>query len=440
MTEPLNYQFGSKTVLEFQQLQEGGYLNLEPGFQRKSVWTLADRRKLIESVFEGYPVPSIFLYKREDNGRPVYDVLDGKQRLETLFMFGRTRPFGRNGFDVRYRFPHDDETLKYDWTRLSKRGRAADFLGYKLQTVEVSGDLSDIITLFVRINSTGRALTSGEKRHAKFYNSEFLRHAEKLCRKHRKRLMADQIISDQQIARMKDVELVSELLAALATGQPLHSKAAVDKAIGNQSLHGQTLKRVIAEFTSVLGVARKMFPELRSTRFRNSSEFYSLFLVVADLRRAGLILSDRKRNRTAQEILKVFSNEVDEARSRQRHAKGVPAGKQLYVDYLLATQRGTDNLGQRTRRAQIIRGLLTGLFEKKDAKRIFSVEQRRMLWNSEEKRKCSQCDEPLDWTNFQVDHLRPHSRGGRTDLKNAGLICKRCNASKGARKRSRRAV
>ncbi|MEX0613195.1 MAG: DUF262 domain-containing protein, partial [Pirellulales bacterium] len=38
-----------------------GHLNLEPGFQRKSVWTLRDRRKFIESVLEQFPVPSIFL-------------------------------------------------------------------------------------------------------------------------------------------------------------------------------------------------------------------------------------------------------------------------------------------------------------------------------------------------------------------------------------------
>ena len=57
-------EFGSKTILELRNLQTEGHLSLEPGFQRKSVWTMADRRKLIESVLEGYPVPSIFLYRR----------------------------------------------------------------------------------------------------------------------------------------------------------------------------------------------------------------------------------------------------------------------------------------------------------------------------------------------------------------------------------------
>ena len=105
MSEPLRYEYGDKTVLELRSLQENGHLNLEPGFQRKSVWTDSDRRKLIGSILDGYPVPSIFLYHRDDDqGMPVYDVVDGKQRLETIFMYTRTRGFMKQGFPVRHRF------------------------------------------------------------------------------------------------------------------------------------------------------------------------------------------------------------------------------------------------------------------------------------------------------------------------------------------------
>ncbi|MCP5116146.1 MAG: DUF262 domain-containing protein [bacterium] len=60
MTESLQYEYDSKTILEIQGLWEHGYLNLEPGFQRQSVWSKSDRKKLIESLLEGYPIPSIF--------------------------------------------------------------------------------------------------------------------------------------------------------------------------------------------------------------------------------------------------------------------------------------------------------------------------------------------------------------------------------------------
>jgi hypothetical protein len=60
-----------------------GNLNLDPGFQRQSVWNERDRAKLIESILRNYPLPAIFLYKRQEDGVLVYDVIDGKQRLES---------------------------------------------------------------------------------------------------------------------------------------------------------------------------------------------------------------------------------------------------------------------------------------------------------------------------------------------------------------------
>ena len=77
----ISYTHQPRTVDDLVSLYEKDQLNLEPGFQRQSVWTEKDRRKLIDSVLRGYPLPAIFLYRREDDGRIVYDV------------FGK-RPFG----------------------------------------------------------------------------------------------------------------------------------------------------------------------------------------------------------------------------------------------------------------------------------------------------------------------------------------------------------
>ncbi|MFN6023515.1 MAG: DUF262 domain-containing protein [Planctomyces sp.] len=143
--------------------QEQGGLNLSPGFQRKSVWTLRDRRKLICSILDGYPIPSIFLYRREEDGRQISDVIDGKQRLETIFMYTQVRPFRRNGFDVKYEFADVESDVDsagaWTWKDLQRSGRTAQFLSYEIQVVEVTGDVGDIMDIFVRLNSTGKALT-----------------------------------------------------------------------------------------------------------------------------------------------------------------------------------------------------------------------------------------------------------------------------------------
>lgn len=434
MSSKINYAYDTKTILELSSLQANGHLNLEPGFQRKSVWTISDRRRFIESVLEGLPVPSIFLYRRDDNGIPIYDVLDGKQRLETIFMFSKVKPFKTKGFEVRFKFDDDDEPCWYDWRALNRYCLTSDFLTFKLQVAEVSGAFSEIQDLFVRINSTGKPLTSSERRHAKFYKSPFLKEAKRLARQHQKYFLEKQIMSPTGVDRMKDVELVSELIASLLHGGPINKKQAVDRAVGNGRVPARDLQRAVQEFSATLHVMKRMFPDLTVTRFRNIAEFYTLFLVVWEMQQRKLVLSERKRNQAAMELLRSFSNGVDEVRERQRTARGAKAEQQLYADYLMLVQQSTDALEPRKRRMDIIRGLLGGLFESKDDQRIFSVEQRRLLWNSDDKKRCGTCGELLDWTNFQVDHVKPHSLGGKTTLRNAALLCASCNASKGARR------
>lgn len=437
MSEPLRYEYGDKTILELQNLQEHGHMNLEPGFQRKSVWTERDRRKLIESVLEGYPIPSIFLYRREEDGIPVYDVIDGKQRLESIFMFTQTRGFKHSGFQVRFRFDGEEGTDWYGWRDLRHTERQSRVLTYKIQTVEVSGDFGDIVDLFVRINSTGKALTSSEVRHARYFRTDFLKQAERMARRTRAFLSRHQIIKASQVSRMKDVELICELIASIANEGPIDRKAAVDRAVGG-AVNQATLRRITREYQTVIRVIGRIFPNLRSTRFRNIAEFYSLFMVVWHLWKQRAILTDRRRNRLASEILTRFSNEVDAVREAQKRARGIKPQQRAYTAYLLSVQQSTDKLTQRKQRADTLNALLASLFRKKDEQRLFSPEQRRILWNSEEKKSCRECGSVLSWVNFQVDHVRAYSKGGRTNLRNAALTCRPCNASKGARRRARK--
>lgn len=432
MSEPVTFYLTDKTITDLINLQEKRQLNLNPSFQRDSVWKALHRRRFIQTILDGYPVPSIFLYL-DDAG--TYHVLDGKQRLETIFKFAKIKGVRREDFAVKYRLDGEDDVRWLDWRALGKAGRAAAFRSYRMQVVEVRGELSDIVELFVRINSTGTALTRAEVRNAKFYKKDFMRQARKLAGKFRRYFEESRIISPAQVIRMKDIELVSELLASLASGGLINKKAAVDRAIEGDGVNGNTMKRIVREFTSTMNLVRKMFANLYATRFRNLSEFYSLFMVVQELQQQKLILGDTKRNRIAQGLLQEFSNGVDDVRERQKKMKGARPDEMLYTRYLLSVQQGTDALSQRKIRAEILHGLFAGLFERKDEQRTFSPEQRRLLWNSEDEQYCKnkKCRAKLRWGDFHVDHKKAHSRGGKTSLDNAQLLCPKCNTSKGAR-------
>ena len=136
-------------------------------------------------------------------------------------------------------------------------------------------------------------------------------------------------------------------------------------------------------------------------------------------------------------MLTVFSNRVDELREKQKKAQDIGAGQDLYRQYMLTVLQGTDEVNQRRLRESILRGLLESLFLKKDAQRGFSEAQRRILWNTSADRRCPnpnknpKCTKRLTWEDFTIDHIDPYSKGGRSRLENAAIMCRSCNSSKG---------
>ena len=80
-----------KDVNWFLDLYQNGQLDLDPSYQRRSVWTLKDRKFFLDTIFRNYPCPAVFMHKEmnEEAGRLIYHVVDGKQRLETLIRFAK---------------------------------------------------------------------------------------------------------------------------------------------------------------------------------------------------------------------------------------------------------------------------------------------------------------------------------------------------------------
>lgn len=72
------------SIYELYRKYNKGQLILEVDFQRSRVWTNKQKCELIESILMGLPLP-IFYLKQMDNA--TYVIVDGKQRLSTLFEF-----------------------------------------------------------------------------------------------------------------------------------------------------------------------------------------------------------------------------------------------------------------------------------------------------------------------------------------------------------------
>jgi hypothetical protein len=183
-----------------------GQLDLEPPYQRRSVWSSRDKRFFIDTVLNDYPTPPIFLYKTlNEQGTPTYHVVDGKQRLQTIIDFTKGK--------VRIPDNFSDVALqKKNWNDLPLDKREL-FWNYSL-SVEMLPDVSDsfVRNIFDRINRNSRKLTPQEMRHAK-YDGWFITTAE--AEAERPEWKDFGLATAARLKRMADVQFVSELLGVV---------------------------------------------------------------------------------------------------------------------------------------------------------------------------------------------------------------------------------
>src|SRR5207237_957325 len=148
------------------------------------------------------------------------------------------------------------------------------------------------------------------KRHAKFFKTPFLKEANRIAKRQHDYLVPSRILSAGQVSRMKDVELVGELMASIYQGGPINKKSALDAIIAGSSYDGRSHNRVKTDTTHTFGVVKRVFPLLPQTRFANAADFYSIYMLLWQLDHDGKVLNDPRRNRQAEKLLIELSRGV----------------------------------------------------------------------------------------------------------------------------------
>ncbi|MCI4237102.1 DUF262 domain-containing protein [Dickeya dianthicola] len=147
-------------------------------YQRKLVWTLIEKQKLVDSILKKYPVPAILIAERE--GTPgTYEIIDGLQRLHAIMSFIETSyaTLDNNIFNLQF-FPtaktRADEGFfnpRIQDEMISPRD-VGTFLDYPLAlSVMRNATESEVNDVFDRINSYGHRLSDQERRQSGVENS-----------------------------------------------------------------------------------------------------------------------------------------------------------------------------------------------------------------------------------------------------------------------------
>ncbi len=151
-----------------------GKLVLEPDFQRHYVWDTQRATRFVESVLLGLPTPPIFLGENPDG---TLDVVDGHQRLQTIFRFMKPLLQGPSGdkwpsvsqqfVPLRLRGCEVlDELNGRDVTALSNQDRQR-LWNYEIDVIHLGKDAHPDMkyVLFARLNQGAMALNAQEIRN-----------------------------------------------------------------------------------------------------------------------------------------------------------------------------------------------------------------------------------------------------------------------------------
>jgi hypothetical protein len=268
--------FDSRTysINDFVEWNATKTLELNPKFQRRSVWTEKAKSFLIDTILSGKPIPKVFIRQKINvtTKTSVREVVDGQQRLRTILSFVN------DGFVVSKRQNHDFGGIYFSQLPVEMQ---AQILSY-----EVSVDLlinlpdSEVLDIFSRLNSYAVVLNEQEKINADHF-SNFKVLADKIGHKYFDFWTDQDILTSKQVMRMLEVNLVADLLIARLEG--IKSKKQIKKYYDQYEKQFEfEVDGLEGHFDTVVNAISAVYPEgLSDTEFRRPHLFYSLFTMVS---------------------------------------------------------------------------------------------------------------------------------------------------------------
>lgn len=327
-------------VTWFLDLHRNDRLDLDPPYQRKSVWNLKDKRYFLDSVLNDYPCPPIFLHRElDDNGTATYHVVDGKQRLQAII------GFTNNEFTLDKDFGNTDLNGKsWDEIPTEYKRKLWDYV----LSIEYINDINDTATvneIFDRVNRNQKKLDPQELRHAK-YSGWFATRAENETNEAFWKAMG--IVTTARARRMKDIQFVSELLLVVIEGdirgfsqEVLDAKYAAydDPETGVFEFSKEDFESSLHDTKEILELFEKTNAAV-TKHAKSFSHFYTLWSCVA------LNLDAIKGNeRSIAEKYDTFMTEVKDASKDETGSHEKPV-----LDYVNNSVGASTDLKQRTQR------------------------------------------------------------------------------------------
>jgi hypothetical protein len=438
-----------------------GNLFLSPEeYQRENAWGFSQKQLLIDTIFKGLDIPKFYLWKidmrvladgypeseakqlykkilekkRIENDDPdpyVFEVVDGQQRIRTILEFMGVKAPG----DAYFRGTWHEMFPTLNDTPIAK-GKFYNQLNAEQQikfdesclTIMVleSAKIDEIRDMFLRLQN-GTPLNAQQKRDA--MGSSIGRVAHDLIDLDffKRSVYFENTFSTHNLvaSQMLHLELKGKIVSC--TSPQLNKLYEQYKNIPLES-------SVISKTKKVLGVLGKIFPE--KNQHLNQSYATTLYWLLSR------ILCTYEISET--EFPKIQGNFVKmdiarlEAMTRDYSKK---PEDEMYEDLSLAMSRGNNGSeGISTRHDIVGQFLFEDIFLKEklnlDTKRNFTHEEKLILYHRAKgicqlEHNGKICGRKITFEDCVIDHILPHSKGGKTEIGNGRISYNLCNIAQG---------
>ncbi len=279
-------------------LNKSNELELSPWYQRRAIWTTAQKSYLINTLFEQKPIPAIYIRHSLDleKAKSIKEIVDGQQRTRTILSycadeFAATHP----AHPRKVKFSHltRDQQQKFLLTAVP--------VGYLLGATD-----GDVIDIFGRINSVSKSLNAQEKRNAAFSGE-----MKQFCLRQSSSRIAFWrqygIFSANDIARMQEVQFISDVVYNLIHGLSDYSSEKIDKLYSQFDEEFEQQKDINERLDFVFDAVAELQPErISDTIFKRQPVFFSLILALDSIDKITI----NKFNKAINEIDERYNSDT----------------------------------------------------------------------------------------------------------------------------------
>lgn len=157
------FEMGRLDVVDLYEWHSSDKLNYSAYFQRQYVWREKDKEELIDTIYKGFPIPAVFLCEANTDLNTIkktYNVLDGRQRLESIFSF------------INNEFKYNGKTFG----ELSQEEKAI-ITNYSVPIIQMyisPSEVDKIKEIFKRLNKNSYSLNKIEIKSSQLVEYDFM--------------------------------------------------------------------------------------------------------------------------------------------------------------------------------------------------------------------------------------------------------------------------